>query len=76
MIFLPLEIDEISGDTVVLEDLIDTIFRMRNINEYKHRTNYRSILLPSIKKIQVHKIVKRGNKLENHYLKKDILVIT
>lgn len=70
--FLPLELDEIPGDEIVLEDLIDTIFKVRKISEYKYRINYRAILLPSIKKIPVLKEIKIGNKINTYYLKKDI----
>lgn len=70
--FLPSGLDEIPGDIVLLEDLIDTVFRMRNISEYKHRTTYRTILLSSIKNIPILKENKNGKKVETYYLKKDI----
>lgn len=70
--FLPLELDNIPGNEVVLEDLINTIFKVRKISDYKYRINYRAIILPSVKKIPVLKEIKIGKKVNTYYLKKDI----
>lgn len=70
--FLPIELDEIPGDEVALEDLINTIFNIREISEYKYRISYRAIILPSVKKIPVFKEVKIGKNINTYYLKKDI----
>ena len=70
--FLPRELDEIPSDEVELDDLVNTIFRLRDKNEYKGITNYRNILQPSLKHVPLSKQVNVGQRVKKFYLKKDI----
>lgn len=71
--FLPRELDEIPSDEVELDDLVKTIFRLRDKDEYKGRiTNYRNILQQSLKHVPLSKQVKVGQRIKKFYLKKDI----
>lgn len=70
--FLPKEIDEIDTEYIESSQLVDTVFRIRPINDYTYDISHTQILLSTLKKVPVFNKIKDGKKIKYYYLKKDI----
>lgn len=68
--FLPKTIDDIPQDYVEIDDLIDTVFGVKN--NYKGRAGQRDVVIKSIKNIPIYKEIKNGKGIKRYYLKEDI----
>lgn len=70
--FLPRELDAVPSNDVELNDLVDSVFRLRPRNLYKSQTEYSGILVRSLKNVPIVKQVRTGHYIKKYYLKKDI----
>lgn len=68
--FLPKILDDIASDYVVVDDLIDTVFNVKN--NYRGRAGQRDIVTKTLKNTPIFKEVKYGQHSEKYYLKEDI----
>jgi len=68
--FLPKSIDDIGQDFVEIDDLIGTIFGVKD--NYKGRAGQRDVVIKSIKNIPVYNEIRNGQSVERYYLKEDI----
>ncbi|WP_419820404.1 hypothetical protein [Acinetobacter sp.] len=68
--FLPKSIDNIGQDFVEIDDLIGTIFGVKD--NYKGRAGQRDVVIKSIKNIPVYNEIRNGQSVERYYLKEDI----
>lgn len=68
--FLPKSIDDIDQDFVEIDDLIGTIFGVKD--NYKGRAGQRDVVIKSIKNVPIYKEIKNGQGVERYYLKEDI----
>jgi len=68
--FLPKSIDDICQDFVEIDDLIGTIFGVKD--NYKGRAGQRDVVIKSIKNIPIYNEIRNGQGVERYYLKEDI----
>lgn len=68
--FLPKSIDDIDQDFVEIDDLIGTIFGVKD--NYKGRAGQRDVVIKSIKNIPIYNEIRNGQGVERYYLKEDI----
>ncbi|QPF39131.1 hypothetical protein H0S58_06560 [Acinetobacter sp. TTH0-4] len=68
--FLPKSIDEISEDYLEIDDLIGTIFGVKDT--YRGRAGQREVVIKTLKNVPVFKEIKSGQRVERYYLKHDI----
>lgn len=68
--FLPKSIDDIDQDFVEIDDLIGTIFGVKD--NYKGRAGQRDVVIKSIKNVPIYNEIRSGQSIERYYLKKDI----
>ena len=68
--FLPKSIDEISENYLEIDDLIGTIFRVKDT--YRGRAGQREVVIKTLKDVPVFKEIKSGQRVERYYLKHDI----
>ncbi|MDS7968147.1 hypothetical protein RMB12_14075 [Acinetobacter sp. V117_2] len=68
--FLPKSIDDIGQDFVEIDDLIGTIFGVKD--NYKGRAGQRDVVIKSIKNIPIYNEIRNGQGVERYYLKEDI----
>jgi len=68
--FLPKSIDDIDQDFVEIDDLIGTIFGVKD--NYKGRAGQRDVVIKSIKNIPIYNEIRNGQGVERYYLKDDI----
>lgn len=68
--FLPKSIDDIGQDFVEIDDLIGTIFGVKD--NYKGRAGQRDVVIKSIKNIPIYNEIRNGQGIERYYLKEDI----
>ncbi|WP_151801465.1 hypothetical protein [Acinetobacter guillouiae] len=68
--FLPKYIDDICQDFVEIDDLIGTIFGVKD--NYKGRAGQRDVVIKSIKNIPIYNEIRNGQGVERYYLKEDI----
>lgn len=68
--FLPKAIDDIDQDFVEIDDLIGTIFGVKD--NYKGRAGQRDVVIKSIKNIPIYNEIRNGQGVERYYLKEDI----
>lgn len=68
--FLPKSIDDIDQDFVEIDDLIGTIFGVKD--NYKGRAGQRDVVIKSIKNVPIYNEIRSGQSIERYYLKKEI----
>ena len=68
--FLPKSIDEISENYLEIDDLIGTIFGVKDT--YRGRAGQREVVIKTLKDVPVFKEIKSGQRVERYYLKHDI----
>lgn len=68
--FLPKSIDDIGQNSIEIDDLIGTIFGVKD--NYKGRAGQRDVVIKSIKNIPIYNEIRNGQGVERYYLKEDI----
>lgn len=68
--FLPKRIDDISADYVEVDDLIDTVFGVKDT--YRGRAGQREVVIKTLKNTPIFKEFKNGAEKRRYYLKDDI----
>lgn len=68
--FLPKTLDNIAADYVEVDDLINTVFRVKNT--YRGRAGQREVVIKTLKDIPIFKEFKNGTQKRKYYLKDDI----
>lgn len=68
--FLPKSIDDIAQDYVEIDDLIGTIFGVKDT--YRGRAGQREVIIKTLKNVPIFKEIKSGQRVERYYLKHDI----
>lgn len=68
--YLPKLIDDIPENYVEVDDLIGTVFGVKD--KSRGRAGQRDVVVKSLKKIPIHKEYEDGKGLKRYYLKKDI----
>ncbi|RZK38837.1 MAG: hypothetical protein EOO90_20870 [Pedobacter sp.] len=68
--FLPKRIDDISADYVEVDDLIDTVFGVKDT--YRGRAGQREVVIKTLKNTPIFKEFKNGVEKRRYYLKDDI----
>lgn len=68
--FLPKILNDISADYVEVDDLIGTVFGVKDT--YRGRAGQREVIIKTLKNIPIHKEFKNGREIKKYYLKDDI----
>ncbi|EXB30753.1 MULTISPECIES: hypothetical protein [Acinetobacter] len=68
--FLPKTLDNIAADYVEVDDLINTVFRVKNT--YRGRAGQREVVIKTLKDIPIFKEFKNSTQKRKYYLKDDI----
>jgi len=68
--FLPRSLDNISTDYVEVDDLIDSVFSVKD--KTRGRSGQRDVIVKTLKNIPIFKQYKDGKGLKRYYLKSDI----
>ena len=68
--FLPKTLDDISAEYVEVDDLIGTVFGVKDT--YRGRAGQREVIIKTLKNIPIHKEFKNGREIKKYYLKDDI----
>ncbi len=68
--FLPKTLDNIAADYVEVDDLINTVFRVKNT--YRGRAGQREVVIKTVKDIPIFKEFKNSTQKRKYYLKDDI----
>lgn len=68
--FLPESIDRISEDFIEIDDLIDTVFAVKN--NYRGHAGRREVVIKTLSKVPIYKEITIGSKVKKYYLKNDL----
>ncbi len=68
--FLPKSIDDIDQDYVEIDDLIGTVFGVKDT--YRGRAGQREVVIKTLKNVSIFKEIKSNQCIEKYYLKHDI----
>lgn len=68
--FLPESIDRISEDFIEIDDLIDTVFAVKN--NYRGHAGRREVVIKTLNKVPIYKEITIGSKVKKYYLKNDL----
>ncbi len=68
--FLPKTLDDIAADYIEVDDLINTVFGVKNT--YRGRAGQREVVIKTLKDIPIFKEFKNGAQKRKYYLKDDI----
>lgn len=68
--FLPKILNDISADYVEVDDLIGSVFGVKDT--YRGRAGQREVIIKTLKNIPIHKEFKNGREIKKYYLKDDI----
>ena len=68
--FLPKSIDDIDQDYVEIDDLIGTVFGVKDT--YRGRAGQREVVIKTLKNVSIFKEIKSNKSIEKYYLKHDI----
>ncbi|EOQ69760.1 hypothetical protein [Acinetobacter pittii] len=68
--FLPESIDRISEDFIEIDDLIDTVFAVKD--NYRGHAGRREVVIKTLSKVPIYKEITIGSKVKKYYLKKDL----
>ncbi|WP_343594841.1 hypothetical protein [Acinetobacter sp.] len=68
--FLPKKIDDIPEDYVEIDDLIDTVFGVKDT--YREHAGKREVIIKTLKNIPMWKEYKQGRDVKKYYLKSEI----
>ncbi|MCT9208363.1 hypothetical protein KTH42_02785 [Acinetobacter baumannii] len=68
--FLPKTIDNIPEDYVEIDDLINTIFGVKD--NYRGHAGQREVVIKTLKNVPIFKEIRYGQRVDKYYLKSDI----
>ncbi|WP_407643262.1 hypothetical protein [Acinetobacter suaedae] len=68
--FLPESIDRISEDFIEIDDLIDTVFAVKD--NYRGHAGRREVVIKTLSKVPIYKEITIGSKVKKYYLKNDL----
>ncbi|CAI3129412.1 hypothetical protein MWMV8_MWMV8_00825 [Acinetobacter calcoaceticus] len=68
--FLPKSIDDIGQDFVEIDDLINTIFGVKD--NYRGHAGQREVVIKTLKNVPIFKEIRYGQRVDKYYLKSDI----
>lgn len=68
--FLPASIDRISEDFIEIDDLIDTVFAVKD--NYRGHAGRREVVIKTLSKVPIYKEITIGSKVKKYYLKNDL----